>query len=151
MKRLSWGLILLLVGSVAVSARDAEHAIVHRITGALMCTCGCPHLIRQCGDECSLAPQLKEGIAQLVRSGTEEQEILDMFVAKHGASVLAVPKAEGFNLLAWVLPFVGLGVGAMVVFMVARNLRPVGDGKVNPNTSEIDSQYRKLIDEELRR
>ena len=97
------------------------------------------------------APQLKEGIAQLVRSGTEEQEILDMFVAKHGPSVLAAPKAEGFNLLVWILPFLGLGVGAVVVFVVARKLKPQGNEAQAHHAPEIEAEYRRLIDEELRR
>ena len=36
-----------------------------------------------------------------------------------GASILAEPSKHGFNLLAWVLPFVGLGLGAAVLGALA--------------------------------
>ena len=89
-----------------------------------MCRCGCPHLIGQCGDECGLAPQLVQQITQMVAAGQQEDQVYAAFEAEYGASVLAVPKAEGFNLLAWIVPFAVLLAGIVVIVVVVRNLRP---------------------------
>lgn len=122
---------------------------ITRITSNLMCKCSCPHIIRNCGDECGVAPQLVREITELVSSGKTETDVYEIFEEKFGPSVHAVPKAEGFNLLAWVLPFAGLAAGAVVVMFVFRNLKPeVSSDEIRP-VAEINEKYRKLIDREL--
>jgi len=145
-------LVLLLLGSLTFGQNSSRDETVSRITANLMCTCGCPHIIHQCGDECSLAPQLEKEISELVISGRTEEEVYTIFEARYGMRVLAVPRAEGFNLLAWVMPFVGLLAGAVFIFRVINRLKP---GDSNPNAEEvppeISEKYRKLIDRELER
>jgi cytochrome c-type biogenesis protein CcmH len=86
----------------------------------------------------------------LLSSGKTEEDVYGIFEEKFGPSVHAVPKAEGFNLLAWILPLVGLLAGAVVVVAVFRRLKPeVSSEKVGP-APEIDEKYRKLLDRELR-
>ena len=123
---------------------------VSRITGNLMCMCSCPHVIRHCGDECGVAPQLVQQITELVSSGKTEGDVYGIFEEKFGPSVHAVPKAEGFNLLAWILPFVGLAAGAVVVVVVFRHLKPEVSSEKVGSIPEIDKKYRKLLDRELR-
>src|SRR5208337_1081238 len=55
---------------------------------------GCPESGRELAE-------LKAGIA----AGKSDKEILDSFAAKYGATVLAAPTTEGFNLVAWIAPF----------------------------------------------
>jgi len=115
-----------------------------------MCQCGCPHLIGQCGDECGLAPQLVQQITQMVAAGQQEDQVYATFEAEYGASVLAVPKAEGFNLLAWIVPFAVLLAGIVVIVVVVRNLRP-GEipGEMERKSVQIDEKYRILLEKEL--
>jgi len=40
-----------------------------------------------------------------VAAGEPDKQILDEFAAKYGATVLAAPKTEGFDLVAWIAPF----------------------------------------------
>ena len=46
------------------------------------------------------------------RQGKSDKEILDSFVVKYGAMVLAAPTAQGFDLVAWIAPFRGVCRGA---------------------------------------
>jgi cytochrome c-type biogenesis protein CcmH len=128
-------LLILFWSSLTFGQVFSPDETISRIADNLMCTCGCPHIIGQCGDECSVAPQLVHEISQL-----------------YGLRVHAAPKAEGFNLLAWVMPFVGLLAGMVVVFIVVNRLKPDESSqeadRVRP---EIDEKYRKLIDRELER
>lgn len=56
---------------------------------------------------------------------------------KSGEPVLAAPVAEGFNLLAWVLPFVTLALGVAVVIVI-RSLTPVREPVQKPETPETE-------------
>ena len=155
--RLAWIIrasifVLLLLGSLTFGQDSSRDETVSRITANLMCTCGCPHIIHQCGDECSVAPQLEKEISELVTSGRTEEEVYAIFEASYGRRVLAVPRAEGFNLLVWVMPFVGLLAGAAFIFLVINRLKP-GDSNHNAEEvlPEISKRDRKLIDRELER
>ena len=144
-------LVLFFLGTWTFGQAALPDETISRITANLMCTCGCPHIIGQCGDECGVAPQLVQEISQLLSTGKTEEEIYAVFEAKYGLSVLAVPKAEGFNLLVWVFPFLGLLVGGVIVFVVIRNLKPgQSDNMTQGVTGEIDDKYRELIDKEMR-
>ena len=145
-------LVVLLLGSLTLGQDFSPEEIVSRITANLMCTCGCPHIIHQCGNECSVAPQLEKEITELVISGRTEEEVYAIFEASYGMRVLAVPRAEGFNLLAWVMPFVGLLAGAVFIFMVINRLKPDDSNqKAEQALPEVSERYRKLIDRELER
>ena len=145
-------LLFLFLGSLTFGQIFSPDETVSRIADNLMCTCGCPHIIGQCGDECSVAPQLVHEITELVTAGNTEEEVYKIFEDKYGLRVLAVPKAEGFNLLAWVMPFVGLLAGLVVVFVVVKRLKPDEPSQGTAGAPpEIDEKYRKLIDRELER
>ena len=90
---------------VSVGATDFESRF-HKLGGKLTCTCGCAQMLLGCdhvgcpnrGEEMD---RLRTGIA----SGLSDSAILDGFVQQYGVVVLAAPPAEGFNLLAWIMPF----------------------------------------------
>lgn len=150
--RTSWTLAFLLFVSFALGDGPSQDETVSQIKGNLMCSCGCPHIIKQCGDECGLAPELVQEITQLVAAGKTEQEVYANFEAKYGPSVRAVPTAEGFNLLVWIVPFVGLFVGVLVIIMVVKKLKPDRPAEeIQQVPPKIDKKYRRLLDRELKR
>ena len=145
-------LLLLFLSSFTFGQIFSPDETVSRITDNLMCTCGCPHIIGHCGDECPVAPQLVHEISELVTAGNTEEEVYQIFEEKYGLRVRAVPLAEGFNLLVWVMPFVGLLAGVVVIFFVINRLKPDDLNQESERVhSEIDEKYRRLIDRELER
>jgi cytochrome c-type biogenesis protein CcmH len=44
-----------------------------------------------------------------------KDEIKDALVAEYGEDVLALPESEGFDLAAWVIPALGIGIAALAV------------------------------------
>jgi cytochrome c-type biogenesis protein CcmH len=89
-------------------------------------------------------------VATFVKAGKSDPQIYQAFEKKYGPAVLAAPKLEGFNVLAWVLPFVGLGLGAVIVVVAVRRLHPRRqESEVEQAPVEIDEKYRQLLDEEL--
>jgi len=151
MKRLNTILLgFFLLGSSTWAQVPVQEETLDRITDHLMCTCGCPHLIGQCGDECGVAPQLVHEISTLLGQGNSEEEVYAAFEAKYGLVVLAVPRAEGFNVLLWVLPFLGIFAGAVAVFVVYNSLKQSDtDTDEQKESVEMDTKYRELIDREV--
>ena len=84
----------------------------------LMCTCGCAQLLGECNHVgCPESGREREELKAAIASGKSDQQILDWFAAKYGATMLAAPTMQGFNLVAWIAPFA-------VLAAAPRNLPP---------------------------
>ena len=120
----------LLALAASASAAPAPQTTVHDIEDEVMCPI--------CGTLLELAdsPQAKREkvyVEKLVVSGKTKAEIKDALVAQYGPSVLALPKASGFDLSAYLVPIVAIVVAAIALaFSVARWRR---DGR-DPPTEE---------------
>ena len=66
-----------------------------------------------------IARRMKADIAARIAAGDTKNEIEDALVAEFGQQFLAAPPKKGFNLLAWILPFVALFGGALALGLVA--------------------------------
>lgn len=149
--------IVLALLSVAQLYADPGPDAVRDLTSQILCTCGCSNmLVSSC--ECSKAAEMKKEAAALFDSGESEQEVLAAFEKEYGAVVLAAPEAQGFNLVGWIMPFVALAMGSLIVAVVFRRLRtpsaPVEDGdseSTAPGQPEMADRFRQQLDEELRR
>jgi len=72
----------------------------------LMCTCGCAQLLGECNHVgCPESGRMRDELSAAIASGLGDQQILDSFASKYGATVLAAPPARGFDLVAWIAPF----------------------------------------------
>ena len=67
-----------------------------------------------------LAKEMRNLVRELVQQGKSPKEIQDYFVSRYGEFVLLSPPKRGFNLLVWVLPFLAIGLGAGVIYLVVR-------------------------------
>ena len=64
--------------------------------------------------------QMRAVIREMLAEGRTREEILDYFVDRYGPDILAAPPKSGVNLLAWILPIVGVAAGLGGVFLVIR-------------------------------
>jgi len=72
-----------------------------------------------------LAVEMKELVREQLAAGRSPEEVRQYFVDRYGEWVLLKPRASGFNLLVYVLPwFVLLAGGAVIVAGVRRWTRP---------------------------
>lgn len=78
-----------------------------------------------------LAQQMKDLIRSQVLEGRSDQEIHQYFISKYGEWVLLEPRAEGFNLLVYVLPGLALLAGAGFIAVAVRRwtVPPEEDGE----------------------
>jgi len=85
----------------------------------LMCYCGCSDLtVRVC--TCGTAAAIKREIATRLADGESKEEVLAAFVARHGEQILSAPTKEGFNLLAWIMPFAVILTATTALVLVIR-------------------------------
>ncbi len=70
---------------------------------------------------CSFSVPMRERIDTMLAHGMGRAEIIAYFRTQYGEKILSAPTTQGFNLLAWTMPFVALIVGGgLVVLMMGR-------------------------------
>jgi len=67
-----------------------------------------------------MADQMRDLIRERLKAGESPEAVKAYFVERYGEWILLAPRREGFNLLVWVLPFLGLAGGAAAIVMVLR-------------------------------
>jgi cytochrome c-type biogenesis protein CcmH len=98
-----------------------------------------------------VASEIRQGIRKMLAEGKTRQQILDFYVAKYGERILSMPKAEGFNLMAYVLPAMALLVGAVIVRAVIRAWnRPTPAAASGPAPQAASEDYARRLEEELK-
>jgi cytochrome c-type biogenesis protein CcmH len=115
MKRLAaLAAVATLVFAPSALAATAPRASLFKLESELVCVT-CHETINM--STSPLAEQMKADIRRFIAKGWTNQQILHYFVvtAHMGQAVLADPPTHGFNLLAWVIPFVAVIGGIIVV------------------------------------
>lgn len=96
-----------------------------------------------------LAKQMRAVVREKLAAGWTPNQIQQFFVERYGPGVLAAPPRRGFNLVAWIVPPVGLGIGVVALWLALRALRhpapaqrpsaePDGEG-LEPYLSDLDA------------
>jgi cytochrome c-type biogenesis protein CcmH len=67
-----------------------------------------------------LAQQMRDLIRDQLRAGKTPDEVRAYFVAKYGEWILLSPKAEGFNMVVYLIPLLVIVGGGAVVWRAVR-------------------------------
>ena len=96
-----------LAAAICISAGAANPSgRLYDLDHRLMCTCGCAQVLGECNHVgCPDSPVQLAELRTAMNAGLSDKQILDSFVAKYGATVLAAPTTSGFDLVAWIAPF----------------------------------------------
>ena len=91
------------------------------------------------------AKQVKAQIGQLLTEGKTREEIMDMYVAIYGERILASPRAQGFNIMAYVMPplFLLLG-GLLVVYTINQMKNSAPSTAPRKRKSYSDEVFQKI-------
>ena len=155
--------LLLLIGGGSVSLR-AQHVprtgviiaptspFEHEMQGKIVCMCGTCGRQRISECTCSTAEAMREELAGLAAKGMTNDQIIEYYVKKYGSQeVLASPIDQGFNRIAWLLPYgVGLVGVVLVGRMAVRWSKQRGDQPAIPEVRAADAALESKLDEELR-
>jgi cytochrome c-type biogenesis protein CcmH len=143
-------LALAVTGSAAASE---QHPTLPELEGELICpTCHEPLAL----SSSPIADRMRAFIRARIAAGDTKSEIKAKLVDQFGESVLAAPPKKGFNLLAWLLPLVGLALGAVVLAVLARRwsrsrASPAPLGPSENGRAALDPELERRVDEELAR
>jgi cytochrome c-type biogenesis protein CcmH len=142
---------LLLAPAAFASER---HPTLNELENEVMCPV-CNTTLAQ--SDSPAAHQIERDISARIRQGWTKNQIKDSLVSEYGESILASPPKRGFNLLAWLLPLVGIGLAAIVLGLAAwgwsRN-RQEPETLTAPSRNgqgPIDPELDRRVDEELAR
>ena len=115
-------LTLLLIAPLAaispLAAAPVSEATVHEIGGQLRCVV-CQSL-SVADSPSETANQMRGIIRERLAAGDSPEQVKAYFVEKYGLWILLSPPRQGFNLLVWVVPFVALGAGLVLVLLLVR-------------------------------
>ncbi len=92
----------------------------------LHCQCGCNLDVYTCRTtdfSCEVSPAMHRDVMALVAGGYSAPEIIAAFKNVYGDRVLMAPPTSGFDIAAWITPFVALLAGIALVLVVLRRLR----------------------------
>lgn len=106
----------------------------------------CNHL------QCSFSVPAKQTIAEQLAQGKTKEAILQSFVTKYGEKVLSSPTTVGFNLAAWITPFLALIVGGAAVGFISLRWSRQRTQQLPTETPAADpqtDQYRDRLKKEL--
>ena len=121
MRRMSFAILLAVAvfgfGPNSTGANDIETQ-ARAIEGKLMAPCCMANTVAE--HHSGAALDMRQEIRQMLSEGKTSDQILAHYAAEHGDQILAMPAAEGFNLVAWLVPIVLLIVGPMVILTVLR-------------------------------
>ena len=140
-------LLALALMLAAPAAASERHPTLGELEGEVMCPT-CKTTLDQ--STAPIADRIRRFISARIAAGDTKSEIKRKLVLQFGPSVLAEPSKHGFNLLAWVLPFVGLGLGAVVLALLAwRWSRGRGGPAVAGAGPPLGPELDRRVDEEL--
>ncbi len=139
---------------VRSAAAADDQASFEDLEESLTCQCGCGLTVHSCNHlQCPSAIPLREEIRAQMQQGKSKTAILAYFQDKYGEKILSAPTTAGFNIVAWVAPFIMLAIGGILVGVtVARWSRR---GRVAPQpppaaASAPLSPYEKILEKELK-
>ncbi len=122
---------------VMLGAGDTAEKRFERVGHNMMCACGCGQILLECNHVgCPDSERMRHELQSQISgngatpdgsggggfgSGGSDKQILDWFIAKYGATVLAAPLRGGFDNVAWITPialFLAAILGTIVIIRV---------------------------------
>ena len=149
MKRILQSLLLPLA-LVLLMGADNQEARFQKVGGKIMCTCSCAQMLLQCDHVgCPNSDQMRGQLRAQVAKTSNDEEVLDWFRTNWGVTAVVEPRTHGFELLAWILPPAGLGLGLLLVVLVIRTWKmrpaPVATADLNlaPDLEALRDRARR--------
>ena len=141
---------VLVLTTAAPAAASEQRPTLGELEAEVMCPT-CKTLLE--ASDAPIADRMRAFIRSRIGAGDTKSEIKRKLVLQFGPAVLAEPSKHGFNLLAWVVPFVSLGVGAAALALLAWrwSRRRDAEAPAVADGGAIDPELERRLDDELAR
>jgi cytochrome c-type biogenesis protein CcmH len=143
---------VLLLAAIFLIGADSPETRINTLGHQMMCMCGCGQILSECNHVgCTYSTRQLAEVREMVLRGDTDAAIKNAMVEKYGTTVLAAPTTSGFNIVAWITPFVifvlALGAVVYVVRTWKKRNPPTPPGPPNAGSDSLDS-YRELARKE---
>jgi cytochrome c-type biogenesis protein CcmH len=142
-------LTLAVLALAAPAAAAGQAASFTDVEDEVMCTvCGVP--LNQAPSDAPFAVRQREFIRAQVAAGRSKEQIKSALAEEYGDEVLALPRGEGFELAAYLIPAGAVlgGLALLAVWLPRWRRRGRGPPPATPEVSAADS---RRLDEDLAR
>jgi cytochrome c-type biogenesis protein CcmH len=130
---------------------------VQQVSEGLTCQCGCGLTVANCNHpNCEFSVPVRDQIDGMLRRGMSGPQVIAYFRGKYGEKILSAPTTQGFNLLAWIMPFAAILAGAALIAVTVGRWRsnspppPTPDPSADPDVGNFDPELRRRLERELR-
>lgn len=120
----------------------------------IMCMCKdrCGKVLNNC--VCSYSEQYRTDISMKLKEGLTKEQVIQSYIDRYGEKVLSAPTKTGFNLTAWIVPFVAIIIGGIGIRSVIGKWVALRKGKKQTkistqNDTQKESKYSRLLEKEL--
>jgi cytochrome c-type biogenesis protein CcmH len=127
-------------------ASGQQRASLPDVEDEVMCTV-CGTLLEE--SQSPQAERERELIRRLIALGRDKQQIKDALVAQYGSRVLATPSGHGFDLAAWIVPGVVIGIAIVLLGVGASRLKRAS--RPRATSAPLDPADMERLDADLRR
>ncbi len=148
------GIITLLVSLNSLHAQS--QVSLGAIKKSLTCTCACAMTVDACEGsmECDAASKLAAEASRMIDAGLEQKVILASFTSRYGEKILAEPTKQGFNLLAWIVPFAVTLIAGIGITQILRRWTGVVSNSQSAKRKSVasdgvESEYASRLDKIL--
>ena len=148
-------LVLAAIGARSLSAATRPNA--EQVAQGLTCQCGCGLTVANCNmPTCGFSVPLRIQIEGMIGKGMSRAQIVAFFRHQYGEKILSAPTTEGFNLLAWAMPFIALLLGGGLIAIAAKRwhhaplVEAAGDDREPPREPAFDPELRRKLAAELK-
>src|SRR5579872_982810 len=122
--RKAFSFAFLSIAILTLLGADSGPARVNDLGHRMMCVCGCNQILLECNHVgCAYSDRMRAELIAAVDRGDNDDMTLQGFVQKYGTTVMAAPTKAGFNRVAWIMPYLVLVLGLVMVTVIVRAWR----------------------------
>ena len=150
--------------ALPIRVNAAPTVTMQEVSEGLTCQCGCGLTVANCNHpNCEFSVPVRDQIDGMLQRGMSGPQVIAYFRGKYGEKILSAPTTQGFNLLAWIMPFAALLAGSILVAFTVGRWRSkaprssrvpesnLADGPIgNPSDDDFDPELRRQLERELR-
>ncbi|MBA2564273.1 MAG: cytochrome c-type biogenesis protein CcmH [Gemmatimonadetes bacterium] len=150
-------------GASPTTLDPAEERRAQALEGRLKCPVCRTQSVRE--STSFMALEMRAKVRERIAAGDTDEEVLQFFVDRYGDYILLEPRKEGFGLVAYVLPFLAVLSGGVLLVLRVRRARVTrggppggsrawpgrGDDPAIPDPAALEPAAGERLERELKR
>ncbi|SJZ70420.1 cytochrome c-type biogenesis protein [Selenihalanaerobacter shriftii] len=144
----------ILISIIVIFTSGISYAVTVKEVGSEIKMVGCEMLVSVCRTDA--AQEMREKISGMIDKGMTKEEIVDTFIKQYGEQVYAAPTKEGFNLIAWIMPFLVIIIGGIFIYYITNKWQIAYEANGNSDqelqiSSEEQEEYEEKLNDEFKK